>query len=122
MKKTLLPEFDRAYAALLQDLHQRGMLDNTLVIAMGEFGRSPKINDCAGRDHWPGVYTALLAGGGVRGGRVLGASDAEGAYPAEMPVHPKNLHATVVEAMGLDRLGLISLGLTLDAEPVRELF
>ncbi len=113
---------DQGLSALLEDLQQRGLLDQTLVLAMGEFGRTPKINGCAGRDHWPGAYTALLAGGGVRGGRVIGASDKEGAFPAERPVHPTQVHATVLEALSLDRLALIPLGLALDAEPVRELF
>ena len=90
--------------------------------ASSEFGRSPKINDCAGRDHWPGAYTALLAGGGVRGGRVIGASDKEGAFPTERPIHPANLHATILEVFGVDRQALFALSLNPDAEPVRELF
>jgi hypothetical protein len=112
---------DQGLSALLEDLQQRGLLGQTLVLAMGEFGRTPKINACGGRDHWPGAYAALLAGGGVQGGRVIGASDPQGAFPAERPVHPLNLHATVVEALGLDRLALIPFGVTLDADPVREL-
>jgi uncharacterized protein (DUF1501 family) len=115
-------QLDQGLTALLEDLQQRGLLGQTLVIAMGEFGRSPKINGCGGRDHWPGAYTALLAGGGVRGGRVIGASDQQGGFPAERPVHPRELHATVVEALGLDRQTLNALGLTLDADPVQELF
>jgi hypothetical protein len=112
---------DQGVSTLLEDLQQRGLLGQTLVLAMGEFGRTPKINNCGGRDHWPGAYTVLLAGGGVQGGRVIGASDPQGAFPAERPVHPLNLHATVVEALGLDRLALIPFGVTLDADPVREL-
>jgi hypothetical protein len=113
---------DQGLTALLDDLSDRGLLDETLVLAMGEFGRTPKINGCGGRDHWPGAYTVLLAGGGVQGGRVIGASDKEGAYPADRPVHPTNLHATALRALGLDRLALLPYGINLDADPVHELF
>ena len=75
-RTVLCPMFDRAYSALLDDLHQRGLLDSTLVVAMGEFGRTPQLNSRGGRDHWPGVWSILLAGGGVRGGQVIGSSDA----------------------------------------------
>ena len=78
--------FDLAYTALLDDLQQRGMLDNTLVVAMGEFGRTPQLNARGGRDHWPGVWSVLFAGGGVRGGQVIGASDRIGAEPRDRPV------------------------------------
>ena len=71
--------FDKAYASLLEDLTSRGMLDNTLVVAMGEFGRTPKINPAGGRDHWPQCWTMSMAGGGVKGGQVIGASDEIGA-------------------------------------------
>ncbi len=97
-----IPPFDRAYAALLDDLHQRGLLDETLVVTVGEFGRTPRINNTQGREHWGPCYTALLAGGGVRGGQLYGASDASGAYPRENPVAPEDLLATVYEAMGVD--------------------
>ncbi len=113
---------DQGLSAFLDDLAQRGLLDSTLVLCMGEFGRTPKINSVGGRDHWPGVYTALAAGGGVQGGRVIGASDAIGAYPATPPIHPYQLHATVLHALGLNRLELTPLGLGFDAEPVHELF
>ncbi len=109
LKRSILPMFDRGFSALLEDLHQRGLLDETLVVAMGEFGRTPRIGqitssagaDKNGRDHWPGCYSVLLAGGGVPGGTVVGASDAFGAYPARDPVTPHDLAATVYEAMGL---------------------
>ncbi|MDA0834920.1 MAG: DUF1501 domain-containing protein [Planctomycetota bacterium] len=114
--------YDQAITALLDDLEDRGLLDETLVLAMGEFGRTPKINGCGGRDHWANVYSILMAGGGVRGGQVIGSSDLEGGYPADRPVHPQELHATVLKAMGLDRLALIPLGVTLNVEPVHELF
>ncbi len=112
---------DQALSALLEDLHERGLLDSTLVIAMGEFGRTPHINGSGGRDHWNQVYSILLSGGGVRGGQVIGASDRQGGLPAERPVHPTELHASVLAAMGLDRLALIPLGVNLDAQPVGEL-
>ena len=81
LSKRLVPPMEQAYTALLDDLEERGLLDTTLVVWMGEFGRTPKINADAGRDHWPGCYSVLLAGGGVRGGQVIGASDNIGAYP-----------------------------------------
>jgi hypothetical protein len=101
-RDTLCPMFDMAYSALLDDLYQRGMLDNTLVIAMGEFGRTYKLNSRGGRDHWPNVWTTLFAGGGVRGGQVIGASDKFGADPKDRPVHPSEIAATVYHAMGID--------------------
>ncbi len=88
--------------ALLDDLSQRGLLDETLVIWMGDFGRTPVINKDAGRDHWPQCYSVVLAGGGIRGGQVVGASDAKGAYPKERPVTPADIHATVFAALGYD--------------------
>ena len=75
------PMFDKAYASLLEDLHERGLLDNTMVVAMGEFGRTPKINPAGGRDHWPQCWTMSMAGGGVKGGQVVGASDETGRLP-----------------------------------------
>ncbi|HEU4754924.1 MAG TPA: DUF1501 domain-containing protein, partial [Armatimonadota bacterium] len=96
-----IPPLDRAYSALLEDLSTRGLLDETLVVCTGEFGRTPKINDKAGRDHWGACYTALLSGGGVRGGQVYGASDAQAAYPTENPVRPEDLLATIYDAMGI---------------------
>jgi hypothetical protein len=96
-----IPPLDRAYSALLEDLSTRGLLDETLVVCTGEFGRTPKINATQGRDHWGHCYSALLSGGGVRGGTVYGASDAHAAYPAEKPVRPEDLLATVYQAMGI---------------------
>ena len=101
-KSYLLPPADRSLSALIEDLDARGLLDSTLVVAMGEFGRTPKINKDAGRDHWPHCYTVLLAGGGVRGGAVFGASDRLGAYPAKDPVTPGDLAATIFWRFGLD--------------------
>lgn len=102
LKNRLVPPMEQAYAALLDDLEERGLLDSTLVVWMGEFGRTPKINVDAGRDHWPGCYSVLLAGGGIRGGQVIGASDAIGAFPKERPTTPADIHATVYAALGYD--------------------
>jgi hypothetical protein len=102
MKKTLLPEFDRAFAALLQDLHDRGMLSTTLVIAMGEFGRTPKVNADAGRDHHNKAWSIALAGAGIPGGRVLGATDSKGVEVTDLPVEPEDLLATIYTVMGVD--------------------
>ena len=101
-KNDLLPPADRAFAALIDDLTGRGLLDSTLVIALGEFGRTPKINGQAGRDHWPFCYSAVLAGGGVRGGTVYGASDKIGAYPDRDGVSPGDLAATLLWRFGLE--------------------
>jgi hypothetical protein len=104
----LLPVADRALATLIEDLDARGLLDSTLVVALGEFGRTPRINGDAGRDHWPDCYSAVLAGGGVKGGFVHGASDRLGAYPASDPVTPADLAATIYWRFGVDpRLELI---------------
>src|SRR4029078_5217181 len=81
LKKNLVPPMEIAYAALLDDLEERGLLDSTLVVWMGDFGRTPTIKKETGRDHWPGCYSMVLAGGGIRGGQVVGESDKQGAYP-----------------------------------------
>jgi hypothetical protein len=101
LKNYLLPPFDRGMTALLEDLEARGLLDETLVTWMGEFGRTPKLNKAAGRDHWGFCQSALLAGAGVRGGQVYGSSDASAAYAAELPVSPDDLAATVFHALGI---------------------
>ena len=98
----LLPTADWTLSALIEDLHVRGMLDDTLVVWAGEFGRTPRINNIAGRDHWPQCYTILLAGGGVRGGHVHGVSDRVGAYPSRDPVRPEELSATMFHLLGID--------------------
>lgn len=100
LKNKLVPPMEQAYAALLDDLDERGLLDSTLVVWMGEFGRTPKINEKGGRDHWPACNSIVLAGGGIQGGQVVGASDAIGAYPAERAVTPADIHATVFAALG----------------------
>jgi hypothetical protein len=101
-KTHLLPQADQGLSALIEDLDDRGLLESTLVVAMGEFGRTPQINGEAGRDHWPDCYTVLLAGGGVCGGALYGASDRLGAYPARDPVTPGDLAATIFWRFGLD--------------------
>jgi hypothetical protein len=101
MKDHLLPAFDVAYSALLEDLQARGLLDETLVTWWGEFGRTPKINKGGGRDHWGFCQSALLAGGGVRGGQVYGSSDGAAAYAAELPVGPEELAATIFDRLGI---------------------
>jgi hypothetical protein len=96
------PITDQTLPTLLEDLEARGLLEETLVLWMGEFGRTPLINRNASRDHWPRCYTALLAGGGVRGGSVYGKSDARGMYPDEKPVRPEDLAATIYHLLGID--------------------
>jgi len=93
--------FDGAYSALLEDLQSRGLLQSVLVLAVGEFGRTPRMNSHGGRDHWTGCWTAVFAGGGVRGGQVVGASDAIGSEPREQPVTPAQIVATVYHSMGV---------------------
>lgn len=102
MKERLMPVVDQAFAALLADLHDRGLLDDTLVVWTGEFGRTPKINKQAGRDHWANVYSTVLAGGGVTGGAIYGASDRNAAEPASNPVHVSDFVATIYHALGVN--------------------
>ena len=98
-----LPRLDEALSALLDDLHQRGLLERTLVVVVGEFGRSPKIHTqgAPGRLHWPDCYSAILAGAGIRGGAVYGESDKIGAYVKDKPVRPQDLGATIYHALGV---------------------
>lgn len=102
LKDNNLPEFDRTYSALLQDLDDRGMLDETLVVVMSEMGRTPRINANAGRDHWTFCYGMWFAGGGIRGGSVYGASDAQAAYVKDCPVSTSDVCATIYESLGID--------------------
>lgn len=102
LRDYLLPLTDQAVSALLEDLGARGLLGETLVVWMGEFGRTPRINQHGGRDHWPKCGTALLAGGGVKAGYVHGASDRTGAYPASDPICPEDLAATLFQVLGID--------------------
>jgi uncharacterized protein (DUF1501 family) len=129
MKEIVAPMYDQGYSALIEDLAQRGMLDTTLVCNLAEFGRTPRINPAGGRDHWPACWTSYFAGGGVKGGRVIGASDDIGAYPAERPVSPAMTVATIYHALGIDLdtelpgpqtrpIPVVDFG----TEPVHELF
>ncbi|HZU39337.1 MAG TPA: DUF1501 domain-containing protein [Gemmataceae bacterium] len=97
-----LPRWDRAYSALIEDLEARGLLESTLVIAWGEFGRTPRVNNDAGRDHYPNVFSAALAGGPIQGGRVVGASDAKGAFPKTNPKLPQDVLMTMYRHLGID--------------------
>jgi hypothetical protein len=109
LKRSILPMFDRGFSALLEDMSRRGLLDETLVVAMGEFGRTPRVGqitssagaDRGGRDHWPSCYTVLFAGGGMPAGTIFGASDRHGAHPARDPVTPQDIAATIYQALGV---------------------
>jgi uncharacterized protein (DUF1501 family) len=112
-RRVLLPAFDTAFSALIDDLERSGRLDTTLVVATGEFGRTPRLNAAGGRDHWPRVWSAAMAGGGIRGGQVIGASDEHAAEPADRPVSPPELLATIYRSLGIDPSGTLA-----DAEGV----
>jgi uncharacterized protein (DUF1501 family) len=105
LKRDLIPPADQALSALLEDLDERGLLDETIVAWVGEFGRRPQIDSGnagdGGRAHWPFCYSGLLAGGGIRGGAVLGKSDKHAAYPADAPVSPQDYAATILHALGV---------------------
>jgi uncharacterized protein (DUF1501 family) len=98
----LLPSFDRGFSTLIDDLDSRGLLASTLVVATGEFGRSPRINASGGRDHWPSAWSALLAGGGMAGGQVIGSTDRNAAEPVDRPVPASELFETMARNLGLD--------------------
>lgn len=100
--KSRLPTFDQSVSALIEDLDQRGMLDDVLVCVMGEFGRTPRVNSNAGRDHWGNVMSVMLAGGGIRGGQVVGASSPKGEFPVQRPLKPADVIATIYKALGID--------------------
>ncbi|RUL85051.1 DUF1501 domain-containing protein [Tautonia sociabilis] len=134
LKEYLLPEFDRAFAGLIADLDDRGMLDQTLLLVTSEMGRKPRIGDPrsggqsgAGRDHWTHCQSVLFAGGGIRGGQVYGSSDRVGAYPADRPVTPAHVAHTVYHAMGLQDLQATDVEgrpfpLLSEGAPIRDLF
>ena len=128
VKDHLLPTFDQAMSALLVDLDQRGMLAETLVVAMGEMGREPRANDHWGRGHWSRLFPAVLAGAGIRGGTVYGTSDKQASSPIDNPVKPEDLAATIYDALGInyelrlpDALGR-PVQIVEGGHPVRELF
>ncbi|MFM7040489.1 MAG: DUF1501 domain-containing protein [Planctomycetaceae bacterium] len=111
----LIPTFDQGFASLVSDLQERGLLENTLIVAMGEFGRTPKLNTRGGRDHWPRVFSAVLAGGGVQGGQVLGSSDRVGESPRDMPVTPADLAASICQLLKIDPQQMLP---TSDGRPI----
>jgi hypothetical protein len=126
LKGNLCPPFDHAFNGLMQDLQDRGLLDETLVVVMGEFGRSPKFNQFGGRDHWGSCFSVALAGAGIPGGRVIGASDRKGAYVSERPVRAAELSATIFHRLGIDPAGMFHDRLDrplpiAEAAPIREL-
>jgi uncharacterized protein (DUF1501 family) len=102
LKTNKLPYFDQTYTALMQDLTDRGLLDETLVVVMSEMGRTPRVNGNAGRDHWTFCYSVLLAGAGIRGGSVYGSSDAQAAYVKDKPVSTADICATIYQCLGID--------------------
>jgi uncharacterized protein (DUF1501 family) len=106
-KDQLCPPTDAAFSSLVEDLDQRGLLDETLLVMMGEFGRTPRFNDAAGRDHWPHCFSVVMAGGGIKGGQVYGSSDRVAAFPASDPVTPGDLLATIYHALGVDSNAMI---------------
>jgi hypothetical protein len=112
---------DQSMSTLLGDLQSRGLLESTLVIGVGEFGRTPKINGRAGRDHWQSCYSAVVAGGGVRGGQIIGASDKLAEYPASRPLTPADLNVTILRHLGVGTAELTGFGLTPTAEVIEEL-
>ncbi|MFT5468767.1 MAG: hypothetical protein ACI8UO_003879 [Verrucomicrobiales bacterium] len=129
MKNIVAPLYDQGYSALIEDLADRGMLDDTLVTGLAEFGRTPKVNPAGGRDHWPQCFTVSFAGGGVQGGQAVGKSDPIGGFPAELPVGPANVVGTIFKSLGFDHtshlpgpsgrpFGLVDFG----NEPINELF
>jgi len=112
---------DQSLSALLDDLAERGLLGETIVVAKGEFGRTPRINNRAGRDHWEKCYSALVAGGGIRGGQVIGASDRHGEHPVSRAASPADLFGTVLRRIGIDTTRLTSVNLTPQGEMIEEL-
>ncbi len=127
LKDDLLPQVDSGLTSLLKDLDERGMLDSTMVVVMGEFGRTSRVNKDAGRDHWPQSQSVVITGGGIKRGQVIGSTDASGEYPVERPVSPEELMATIYTALGVDYQQIVytPLGrpvpIVADASPVQEL-
>jgi hypothetical protein len=107
LKNRLLPVFDRGASALIQDLADRGSLDETLVVCLTDFGRTPRVNRAAGRDHYPNVYSIAFAGGGIQGGQVYGSSDSQGAFPRDNSCGPPDVHATIFQSLGISPRALL---------------
>jgi hypothetical protein len=127
LKTKLLPQYDAAVAALVEDLHDRGLQDEVLVMAVGEFGRTPRVNKDAGRDHWPGAMSVLYAGGGLRMGQAVGTTNALGEYPTSKPATPGCVLSTMYHAIGVDHRHVFHddakrpLPVLSEGEPVKEL-
>jgi len=127
-ERHLCPQFDWAFTALVEDLEQRGMLDETVICVLSEFGRTPKINNKGGRDHYPSAWTNFFCGGGIQGGQVIGSTDKIGAAPHDRPILPPQILASIYTAMGIDLETTMMPGpgsrpiRFIDAEPIRELF
>jgi uncharacterized protein (DUF1501 family) len=102
LKDSLLPKYDRAVAALVGDLHDRGLAGDVLVTSFGEFGRTPRINPGAGRDHWPGAMSILYAGGGLKMGQAIGTTDSKAEYPTSKPYTPGCVLSTIYRVLGID--------------------
>ncbi|MBI3665567.1 MAG: DUF1501 domain-containing protein, partial [Acidobacteria bacterium] len=127
LSKPLLSEFDQAFPTLLEDLEQRGLLDTTLVLVIGDFGRTPRINFSGGRDHWPRAFSVALAGAGIRGGAVIGKTDGQAAEPVDRPVTIEDLGATVYQALAIDcrknyHANGRPIAINKEGTPVKELF
>jgi hypothetical protein len=127
MKENKLPHFDQTFTALLEDLTDRGMLDDTLVVVMSEMGRTPKINKNAGRDHWTFCYSVVFAGAGIKGGTICGASDAEAAYVKDRPVSTADICSTIYQCLGIDHESMVPdrtgrpNGISQGGQPIREI-
>jgi len=127
LRELLVPSFDRALPALLADLADRGLLDSTLVVVSTEFGRTPRINQLGGRDHWPGAFSVCLGGAGLKTGQVIGATDKYAAYVTDRPTTPADLAATILTVLGIDPQSTLHtpLGrpvqLVSGGKPIREL-
>ena len=125
--KKIVPELDRAFVALIEDLEERGRLDTTLVLVVGDFGRTPKVNFSGGRDHWPRACSIALAGAGIQGGALIGATDAHASDPIERPVTVEDVGATIYKALGIDAKKIYMAGarpvaLNKEGEPINELW
>jgi uncharacterized protein (DUF1501 family) len=103
LRKSKLPQFDQAWAALVEDLHDRGLAQKTLVLVWGEFGRTPRINKDAGRDHWPGAQSVVLTGGGLKMGQAIGNTDARAEYPKDRALSPEDVLSTMYSVLGIDQ-------------------
>jgi uncharacterized protein (DUF1501 family) len=125
--KTNAPPFDRAVAALVEDLHERGLAEHVSLLVWGEFGRSPRINKTGGRDHWPQAMSAMMAGGGIRGGQVIGATDRHGKAPQDRPLGPADVLATLYQHLGIDPQNQFTntsgrpVGILPEGKPIKEL-